>query len=93
VPWGKKYFCAPTPTEIAEFEMKNRCKIAKEAKAEHLPVYCCCIFNVRNGADQAILLAGSNNTGVWGRSPAGVPRQSPQRCGDFTAFYTKNTHF
>jgi len=47
---GQKIFLRLPPTEIAEFEMKNRCKSAEEAKAEHLPVCCCCcIFNARNG--------------------------------------------
>jgi len=27
---------APLPTKIANFKMKNRCKSAKEEKAEHL---------------------------------------------------------
>jgi len=34
-PGGKKYF-TPPPTKTAVFEVKNRCKSAEIAKAEHL---------------------------------------------------------
>jgi len=49
---GAKNIFTPLPTEIADFEMKNRCKNAEEAKAEHLPVCCCCIFNARKGGER-----------------------------------------
>jgi len=72
----------PPPTEIAEFEMKNRCKSAEEVKAEHFARLLLLYFQrQKRGANQAILVGGSNKTGVW--------RQSSRRCGDFTAFYTK----
>jgi len=37
----------------------------------------------------------SNNAGVWGLPPEanGVRGRSPRRCGDFTDFFFKNTHF
>jgi len=37
-PWGKKYSCPPS-TKLPEFELKNRCKSAEEAKAEHFCSY------------------------------------------------------
>jgi len=48
--------------------MKNRCKSVEEAKAEHLP-FIAAVFSTPEGVNQAILVGGSNNTGVWGRSP------------------------
>jgi len=33
--WGKKYSCSPRQQKL-EFEVKNRCKSAEKAKAEHL---------------------------------------------------------
>jgi len=48
----------------------------------------------KRGPVQALLVGGSNSAGVWGRNPSRrgptrVRGQSPRRCGDFTAFYTK----
>jgi len=33
---GQEIFLRPTSTELAKFELKNRCKSAEEAKADHL---------------------------------------------------------
>jgi len=33
---GQEIFLRPPSTKLTEFELKNKCKSAKEAKAEHL---------------------------------------------------------
>jgi len=33
---GQEIFLRPPSTKVTEFELKNRCKSAEEAKAEHL---------------------------------------------------------
>jgi len=34
---GQEIFLRPSSTKLTEFELKNRCKSAEEAKAEHFP--------------------------------------------------------
>jgi len=79
---GQKYFCAPT-NKTAEFESKNMSKSAEEAMAEHLLLGLLFFsssnniaFSVRNAFNKAVTVDGSNNAGVWGRSP-----QSPEANG------------
>jgi len=53
--------------------VKNRCKSAEEAKTEHLLKLISSFklhFSDRNELDKVEIIGGSNNAGVWGRSPA-----------------------
>jgi len=75
--------------------MKNRCKSAEEAKAQHLLFVAAVYFNARNVHDKAISVGESNNTGSGG-SPPEDNRSSgaePSTLRHFTAFYAKYTHF
>jgi len=53
----------PNHSEIAEFEMKNRCKNVEEAKAEHLPVssqvYFIATFKTRKRKQRKIIQSPS----------------------------------
>jgi len=47
--------------------------------------------------DKVVIVGGSNNAKVWGRSPQppkakGFRRRSPRRKGDFLYLFPKNTH-
>jgi len=98
---------APSPAKIAEFEVKNRCKSAEKAKAEHL--LCCyfCYFSmykipVRSTLEMYIdkpISEGERNNAGSGvgassrRRPMGFWGRGPDAAAILQLFFPKNTHF
>jgi len=88
----------PPSTKTTDFEVKNRYKSAKEAKAEYLLWSFFSCFRVKNAfsarmeLDKLVMVDRSNSSGIWGQSS-----QSPGANGGseaiFTVFSKKNTHF
>jgi len=59
------------------------------------------LINTRNELDKVVIVGGSNNSGVWGRSPqpldanggSGADPLTLRRFLEFFFFFRKNTHF
>jgi len=81
------------PIKTAEFEVKNRHKSGKEAKAEHLLFITFVIFRSqsnRNALDNSISIGGNNNAGLSAPSrwtQMGVLGRIPRSYVDFCSFF------
>jgi len=62
----QEIFLRPHRKKAAEFEMKNRYKSAKEAKAKNLLCVLLLFFQRQERHDKAISEVRSDNTGAWG---------------------------